>query len=499
MKPLRHKKVLGLALGERSLLAAEVIAAEGRPQVGRLAEMIYPEGISLAQPADLAKALTHFLKDNQFSTHAAVIGIPLKWLVVKPKQVPPADDATVAQLLRIEAESEFSAELKDLVYDFVGEPAQGSAPRTVLLAATPKKTIDSIASLCEGARLQSLAITPSALALGAITGSTLKRDVLVLTAGAGASELSSQRQSMATSVRSLRASTPQPAFVSELRRAVSTIGSTNGHSEMILWDGAGIDPENLGQQIGLSVRSGNLETLGVESAVTGINGQGPKFASAVALALSVMDGGAPSIDFLHSRLAPPRQHRIPRWGYFAGGAAVLLIAFGIYAYVNISRQEQTLAALQAKIDGQSAKVEDAKAFVAKAALAQYWHNTDPRYLECMRDLNSVIPEDGQTYATSLEIKDEPPPLNSPSNQPGTAAIPSADEHRTLFVTLQGHTGATDSVTALAERMRRNSGAFKDIRIGSEARVPRTNEYVFSIAFSYAPPSPTAAAPASPNK
>src|SRR5580704_10420855 len=125
-------------MGERSLLAAEVVAAVDRPQVVKLAEMVYPEGISLSQPAELAKAVAHFLKDNHFSTRSAVIGIPLKWLVIKSKEVPPSDDATIIQLLRLEAEAEFSSELKDLVYDFAGDPTATGPSRTVLLAATPK-------------------------------------------------------------------------------------------------------------------------------------------------------------------------------------------------------------------------------------------------------------------------------------------------------------------------------------------------------------------------
>ncbi len=212
LKQPRHKKVLGIALGERSLLAAELLAAD-RPQVKRLAELVYPEGISLSQPAELAKVLAHFLKDNQFATRAAVVGIPLKWLVVKTKEVPPANDATVAQLLRLEAEAEFSTELKDLVYDFSsaapeasqGDASHGDASHIVLLVATQKKYIDSIEILCEGARLVPLAVTPSAMALGSLTGSSLKRDVLVLSVGSGGVELSSQSQSSATAMRNVRA------------------------------------------------------------------------------------------------------------------------------------------------------------------------------------------------------------------------------------------------------------------------------------------------------
>jgi hypothetical protein len=46
------------------------------------------------------------------------------------------------------------------------------------------------------------------------------------------------------------------------------------------------------------------------------------------------------------------------------------------------------------------------------------------------------------------------------------------------------------VTALGDRMRRNPSVFKDVKIGPETKVPRTQEFLFSITFSYEPPKPT---------
>jgi hypothetical protein len=492
LKPVRQKKVLGIAMGERSLLAAEVVASADRPQVVRLAEMIYPDGISLFQPAELAKAVAHFLKDNHFVSRSAVIGIPLKWLVVKPKEVPPADDETVAQLLRLEAEAEFSTELKDLVYDFAGDPTPGksdaAASRTVLLAATPKKYIDAIETLCDGARLGLLAITPSATALGSMTGSFMKQDVLVLAVGSTGSELSSQRQASATATQSLRSAASQAPFVSELRRAVSTLPVSEGQREMVLWDGAGLDAGNLGQQLGVNVRAGELGAFGVDASSAGINGQGAKYASAVALALSAMGETGPGIDFLHSRLAPPRQHRIPRWGYLTGGAVVLLIILAFSAYSDLSKQEQMVADKNNEIAKEQTKADAARDFVNKETLAEYWHGGDPRYMACMRDLDAVIPEDGQTYATSLDIKAQMPSLSSQGNLP--AAVPASDDMRLLFVTLQGHTANLESVTALVDRMNRNPSVFKDPKTGPETKVPRTQEFLFSITFGYVPPKPS---------
>ncbi|HEX4053967.1 MAG TPA: hypothetical protein VHX86_06855 [Tepidisphaeraceae bacterium] len=497
MKQPRHKKVLGIALGERSLLAAELIAAE-RPQVKRLAELVYPEGISFSQPEELAKVLAHFLKDNQFSTRTAVIGIPLKWLVVKAKEVPPANDATVAQLLRLEAEAEFSTELKDLVYDFSGtapdashgDASHGEASRSVLLIATQKKYIDSIEILCEGARLQPLAVMPSAIALGSLTGSSLKRDVLVLSVGSGGAELSSQRQSSATAMRSLRAASSEPPFVNELRRAVSTLALTGTERELVLWDGAGMNTVDLGERLGVTIRSGELHSLGVDATEAGANGQGAKYAAAVALALSVLDDTGPGVDFLHSRLAPPREHRIPRWAYIAAAVLVVVIGICIYAYSDLERRQKAVDDLQSQIAKQQSTVDAARDFVSKVSLAQYWHIGEARYLACMRDLDDVIPEDGQTYATSLEIKAQTPPVTSGASSSSSTSVAtlsaSADEARILFVTLQGHTANLESVTALVERMRHNPTAFKDIKIGPGTKVPRTQEWLFSITFSYVP-------------
>ena len=90
------------------------------------AELVYPEGLVLTRPEELGKALAAFLRDNQFTATDAVVGIPARWLVVKPKDVPPADAATLVPMLRLQAEADFSSELKDLVYDFVGGDGRGA-------------------------------------------------------------------------------------------------------------------------------------------------------------------------------------------------------------------------------------------------------------------------------------------------------------------------------------------------------------------------------------
>ena len=249
----------------------------------------------------------------------------------------------------------------------------------------------------------------------------------------------------------------------------------------------------------MTIHSGELPTLGVDATEAGANGQGAKYGAAVALALSAMDETGPSVDFLHSRLAPPREHRIPRWAYIAAAALALVIGICIYAYSDMDRHQKVVDDLQYQIAKQQTKVDAANEFVSKVTLAQYWHIGEARYLACMRDLDNVIPDDGQTYATSLEIKAQTPPLNQAGGPPAGGRVPSADEARTLAVTLQGRTANLESVTALGELMQHNPTAFKDIKIGPETKVPRTQEFLFSITFNYIPSKSTQAAAGPPKR
>src|SRR5207248_1965427 len=122
---------------EHSLLAAEVVAAAGeQTEVRQFAELVYPEGASPAEPAALGKALAQFLRENNFTARATVVGLPARWVLVKSKEVPPADASTLAELLLLQAESEFSSEFKDLVYEYAGDAGAGPLG-TVILIATP--------------------------------------------------------------------------------------------------------------------------------------------------------------------------------------------------------------------------------------------------------------------------------------------------------------------------------------------------------------------------
>jgi hypothetical protein len=491
LKPLRLNKVIGLSIGERSLMAAEVNLGE-KPGVSLLAEFVYPDGVSTQQPDALGAALGDFLRDKKFTTKAAVVGLPARWLVVKTKEVPPADPSTLANLLRLQAEGEFSAELKDLVYDYAADRSAGN-PKSVLLIATSKKYVDAATAMCDAAKLNLVMVTSSAVALGTASGRSLtSKNPLVLAVSPAGAELTAQSGGAPSAIQHLRGPGPDRPFVGELRRAISGMpaGLTNGSArEMVLWDSAGgssFDAGTLGESLGVVIRTGDLPILGVDASAAASNGEGRKFAAAVSLALLTM-GTADPVDFLHSRLAPLKAPRIPRWAMISSAAGLVVLLVVFLAYNDMQNKQARLDKLNAQLDSNADQVKSANAFVTKVSLAQAWHMGSPRYLACLRDLTLAIPQDGQTYALSLTLHENVPAAGSSGSGTAAAKLPVV---RTLSGRLEGKTSDQRRAQQTLEQIKAMSSSFTEVRPGGTSDAGRNREVSFSITFNYLPPKGT---------
>jgi hypothetical protein len=489
-------KVVGLSIGERSLLAAEVTAGE-KPEVTRLAEFVYPEGITPQQPVELGAALANFLRDNKFSAKSAIVGLPARWLVVKSKDVPPADATTLTNLLRLQAEGEFSTELKDLVYDYTADASAGN-PKCVLLVATAKKYVDAASSLCESAKLSAVVVTSSALALGSVTGRSVEaKNPLVLLVSPAGAELTAQSGSATCAIRHLRGPGPDRPFVGELRRAISGMpvgnGSLNGAGrDLVLWDAAGgsaFDATTLGASLGLNITSGDLPIFGVDASAAASNGEGRKYAAAVALALlGVVDETRP-VDFLHSRLAPKLEPKIPRWMVITALSVIAVLALAFLAYSDMQDRQAKLDKINQQLDSVQNDVKSATAFVNKVSFAQAWHMGSPRYLSCLRDLTLALPQDGQTYALGLSLREDvPPPSNSNGSTPNKTVQPVVV--RTLTGRLDGKTTDQRRAQQVVDKLKAMPASFRDVKPGGTQNAGKGGEVSFTVTFTYVPPKGT---------
>jgi hypothetical protein len=521
LKNPRHNKMLGLALGERSLVAAEVFFARGRAELSRGGEFVYPEGVTLQQPEALGKALAQFLRQEGFSARDAVFGIPARWVLSKAKEAPAAGPDVVADTLRLQAESDFSPELKDLVYDYAGATSAGH-PSTVLVMAMPRRHVDQAEAVAKAARLSAVAVMPTAAALAAVSagGSGSEAAPMVLSLGRGGAEFTAHCGGSPCVLRHLGAATPARVLAAELRRAVSlvprrTAGSPtngvasngNGHADagaaggsaggITLWEGPGVDPATraaLSEALGLPVRSGDLQAIGVLLPQPSQPSAAGGYGAAAALAVAGMAEDGPPVDFLRPKLAPPKKPGIQRRTILYAAVAAVLLLGAVLAYVDLSRREGQLAATEKAIKENVNGVKAAQGFVDKVTFAQGWHGGNPKFLACFRDLTNAMPEDGQSFVTHVRFDDEvqaqgaarAPGIPVAQGAAAQKAAAVVKKTRVIRVTLDGKTSSDRDVDIIRDRLQKQP-RFKNVTVSADARDARSGREVsFKANFTYLP-------------
>lgn len=450
-------KILGLALGERSMLVCEAVAgADGATQITRSAAFVYPADVLPSKPEAFGKALHAFLSSEGFTARAAVVGIPAKWTVTKIKQVPPIDPTLLPDMLRIQAESEFSAELKDLVHDYCGT-SDVAAASPVMLVAMQRKHITEIESAAEAAGLNLLAITSTALALG----SSGAGDRLTVTLSPSAIELTAWKNGQPSLVRHIAAGGAlSPAVVADIRRSAMSAGAA---ASVAYYDDSSADAEQ--RQIVASA----FATI-AQPAPVAAGG----FASASALATPLLNGQPLPVDFLNSRLAPPKKAALPREAIFGIAAGIILVIGIIFAWVDLHNKRKDLDDKNFTHFQLEPGAKNAAQEVAMIKYAQGWHTGKPRFLACLRDLTNAVPDNDRMYLTNFTLHD---------TMKGEIA------GKAIAETEKAVRDTEKSVRALSDHLKTMTGGkrFMEVNLTFDSRkVRQGKEISFSVSFKYVP-------------
>ena len=102
---------------ETSVSIAQVPRGRKKHSPRQVATFNLPEALTADNAEVLGQSLRSFLRSKHLSAKTAVAGVPAKWVVGKPIQIPPTAPANVAGLLAIQAEQAFSINYDDLVVD----------------------------------------------------------------------------------------------------------------------------------------------------------------------------------------------------------------------------------------------------------------------------------------------------------------------------------------------------------------------------------------------
>jgi len=350
----RQKKWLGISVGERALFVAEVSCAVAGECVGRAAEFAYPNELSLEQPDELGNSLRQFLQERGYSARSAVLGVPAKWLMLRPHSVPPADPATAAQILWLHTSARITPELGPMVFDFAGQ-ASATQPMVVMLVGLQRHRIDRLQALGRAAGLRVISITSCGASLAAASAANAEDDLILLLRSDGV-ELITQEHGEVRAVRHVGPVGATRPLIAELRRTAAAMpgnpgaategqsGSEDSRPSLVVWDDVGADPQYL-EAARQAVGGPLVKPLPQWIGLSDFYPPDGKGLSAVALTLAARNRSPAAVDFLHPRLAPPVQPARPRALWVTAAAVIVLLILGavIGAVLALSAAQHTRA------------------------------------------------------------------------------------------------------------------------------------------------------------
>jgi hypothetical protein len=462
------RKMLGLAVTERSITAVEVACVRGGLKVLHAAEFPLPPSpphlkaggqddaareaaplpaLSPGGPTgDLGKALRQFLRRNHFSTSRCVIGIGAKWLVAREKSLPPTSPDLLAGALSIVTEREFASDAKDLVFDYSG-PVDSAQGQSVLLVAASRQKVDHLLAAARAAGLTVAAVTSSTLALAAATrlgGPSSRRLVLYLSPTTV--ELSVQSGGGIRLLRRLPISPPVAAahgpspfeestaashrarpilsngwlddLAGELRRVVAllpgSVANPSGDPEqaldLVIWNASGLAAgalAGLGDRLSLAGRLCQYPSdLEIADGPASQAGRAGEPAAAAALAAAGLNRQLLAVDFLHSRLSPRRKITVGRKAVWAAALAAAVILPCLVLFLAWRAQQGAVDDLKGQLEALQPSIAAARDVVHKATFGRAWYDQRPRHLDCLRELTLAFPAEGRIWTTSLAISED---------------------------------------------------------------------------------------------
>ncbi len=398
---LGTRTILGLAIDEFGIVAAEVSARAGRPEIRHVGQLTFSEKLSSENVNDRAGQLKTFLRTNHFSAKHAVIGIPLKWTVAKEMTAPAANAEAVAGMLGIQAERAFSLNANELIFDYYGSTSTTESSRVMLLAAR-RQMVEEIKTMAVSAGLHLEAVTVSALAFGSGRSSDVSRQLYGLYARPTYCEFWSQSNGRLQTLRHVpipnpngSSADPTDVLTAAIQKQVMLTPQQDQTPpyEVTLYDASGLSTsvisrldKQLRPQITLSDGRGSLL-----NGAAGQSGHAESIAAS-AVALAAVRAAGPEIDFLNPRIGAKKvDHRKKALTWVAGGAAACVLLVGLIA-VDWHLKTRAIAGYKAELEEKKPQIDTARQVVDRVAYAKSWLSREPKFLGRLKELTLVFPQ-----------------------------------------------------------------------------------------------------------
>jgi Tfp pilus assembly PilM family ATPase len=327
-----------------------------------------------------------------------LVGVGRDHVQIKLLSLPPAPPEELPDLVRFQAEREFTALGTDAALDFVPISGDAQTPNQVLALALSPAGMTEAREVCEALGVETDRIEVRGCAATAFasraSGIAANEVALIVNPLAEEADLVVQADDKVILLRTVRLPDPsqtegrQRALIGEIRRTIAavrqqltdrqvdkviicgneaSIGRSSSLAEDLKVAVALIDPVAQ-TPAGLSSKSVPPESLG-------------RFAAVLGMAVSEVERRPPIVDFanVRQRVEVRRFSRIHILA--AGVAAAAVLWFAAHLWQQISTPTRELAALQNRIRDIELQAETYKDITAQAAIVERWSATDVNWLD----------------------------------------------------------------------------------------------------------------------
>jgi hypothetical protein len=426
------KQSLALAVTEQGITAVVMgISPRLSSPMGKRRTVLHTASLAFSAEANLdhpqvfGRELKLLLRRNGITSSRCVVGLAASSIASREKIVPTTDRESLRGALSIAAEREFPSGSGDLSFDYLASPCDTGL--CALLVAAPRRIIAQVVAMAQAAGLGVEAITSSTAALAFATGNgqvNPSEPRMVLSLFDRQAELTVQSAKGLRLIRHLPIAMDSPgaedALIGQLRRIISL--SPQGQAagsvrRVLLWNLAGGTSASAGESAACAQRGEALKNalsaqLNLDARLCSMKvdmevADGPWGANlAQAAAVACIGSNGDRIDFLHSRLTPPKIRRIGRPALWAIAAAAVIVAGLLYLLFTWQATSQEAAKLTEQKNQLTPAGDRAKAFMANMAVASGWYDRRPEFLACMKEIASAFPEEGKVWAIGVNIDED---------------------------------------------------------------------------------------------
>jgi Tfp pilus assembly protein PilN len=356
-----------------------------------------PAGLSAKQIGSrLAAAISQPL-EGKITT---IVGASRDQVQMKLLSLPPAPPDELPDLVRFQAEREFTALGEDAALDFIPLAGDAQTQHQVLAVALSPAGLTEVRELCQGLNFEPDRIVLRACAAGAAASRAgviaADKIALVVNPLTDEADLTVQSGEQVHLMRTVRLPDPtqvegrQRALVGEIRRTVAAARQqlADRAVELVVLCGNASAPDRAGS-LADEIDIPAVQFDATESAPAGITSHGlpaeslARFAAVLGMALPEADRRAPIVDFANVRRRAEPQRFTRTHVLAAAAAAVVVLGTALHFWSNTASIANELAEVQSEIQSLAPSKEQYDKITAHAEAVEDWLDTDVNWLDEM--------------------------------------------------------------------------------------------------------------------